>query len=128
VRLLTILAAYLIAGFVGAISAMVLLTRGSVVFDPSFFFLIFSTGSIFAAPVAVVAVIFSELRYISGPFAFAVFGIGAGLFIGLLLSDGFYLQDTALMCLILVIAALTYWLIAWWLFPPKETAEEPPIS
>ena len=139
-RLLTILAGYL-ASSIAAMVVLVLfgwIDSGSLSLDRlGYIAPLFAggavNGAVYALPIALPTIAFTELTRIHSVWIFLAAGIAtAAIMIGLLgnfsLAEVLEFQPYALRDLIVVTAvtvsaSLTYWLVAWKLFPPKRALQ-----
>lgn len=89
-------------------------------------------GAAYALPIALPTILLSEFtRFHSAP-VFLIAGLLTGLAIFALLTDyrladlarsePSMIRDIAVICAVSVAAALTYWLVAWRLYPPRPAA------
>lgn len=139
-RLLTILAAY--AASSGA--AMVVLVlfgwidSGSLSLDrigyiaPLFAGGAFN-GALYALPIAVPTILFAEITRISSARLFLAAGLATATLMFVMLSDysraevlefqPYVLRDLLVITAVCVAASLTYWLVAWRIYPPKPNGD-----
>ncbi len=130
-RLLTILAGYCGAAAAGSLTFMLVAAMAG---DSSFsnfgkiFPFVAMFGAVFAAPIALPVILFSEIRKVSSWLLFAAAGLISGLLLIVLITDPVELLTTDMFVTSLflgttTVAALTYWAITWRLNPPKSAAQ-----
>jgi len=136
-RLLTILAGYAAS----SVAAMVLLVvlgwidSGSLSFDRiGYIAPLFvggaASGALFSLPIAVPTIAFTEWTRFHSVWIFALAGLATGVVLLAVLGtytlaeiiemQGYVVRDLIVVFAVTVTASLTYWLVAWRLFPPKS--------
>lgn len=135
-RLLTILIAY-IAAAVAAMVVLILLgwiDSGSLALDRiGYIAPLFAggaaTGALFALPIALPTILLTELTRFRSPLIFALAGLLTAAVMAVLVSDftfaellngePYVVRDLIVISTVTTSASLTYWLVAWKLYPPK---------
>jgi hypothetical protein len=122
-RAIIIIAGYLGGAIAGTLLlVMTIALTGESPFEhlDTLFRIIFPAALVFGAPVALAVIVFSEWYKKSDWQTFASAGVVVASLIALLLFGDFHLVAFVAIAVASILAAMTYWVIAWKLFPPKN--------